>query len=431
MKTTVQVALMFCFLFCSTAFSGNLPENRVLSIDQWQEDVRFLVDHLLETHPNPFFASAHDEFTDSVDSLLDGLADMSDDDIVVELMRITSRLKDGHTRLHGRHLTKSWFPVRMYEFEDGIFITAIHEDYADAIGSKVITIGNFSAEESLGRIKDIAAHDNEHSLKYSAPMYLTMTSIMNGLDIVDDPNCLKMTIEKEGQSSELILPANAYESDNDFKWYWMFNSVPAEKFVRHIDHVKIPLVYRNLERFYWFEYLEKEHTVYMCFNLCDDSTDENFLVFNTRLWKFIESSQAKRLIIDLRNNIGGNNQILLPLIHETIMHKDINTRENLHVIIGRKTWSASMHCATWFERHTNAAFIGEPTASAPNHYADPVSFTLPNSKIELLVSRYYWQNGWPWDERICIEPEIFVKLHSHEYFGCRDPVLEILLENMK
>ncbi len=162
--------------------------------------------------------------------------------------------------------------------------------------------------------------------------------------------------------------------------------------------------------------------------MCLDSGNEKFSDFNTRLWEFIESKNAKRLIIDLRNNIGGNNQILLPLIHDVIRHENINRKGNFFIIIGRKTWSAAMHCATWLERHTNASFIGEPTASAPNHYADPNRFTLPNCKIDLLVSRYYWQNSWPWDHRESIEPETIIKIHSHDYFNHYDPVLEFILK---
>jgi len=253
-----------------------------------------------------------------------------------------------------------------------------------------------------------------------------MSSLLSGLNIIDDPNYLSLTIEKDGNISELKIPAQEFESDNDFMWYWMFNGVPAKEFIRFIDLAtdELPLVYKNLEQFYWFENFEDSKTVYMCFNMCLDSDNEKFSDFNARFWKHIESNNTNRLIIDLRNNIGGNNQILLPLIHEVIRHENINKKENLFIITGRKTWSAAMHCATWFEKHTNATFIGEPTASAPNHYADPKLVTLPNSKIDLLISRYYWQNSWPWDEREYIKPDILVKLFSYEYFSYRDPILE-------
>ena len=433
MKNLIFTLLFVSPMFISHVSSQNLINNRSLSDEQWSEDLKFLVEKIQNTHPNPFFNSEEDTFLYSTKHLYERIPELSDNEIIVELMRIPSFLKDGHTRLHGKNLTKLWFPVRAYEFEDGYFITAIHRDYIDAIGAKVIKIGKYTVDELFARIKEITPHDNSYSLSYTAPMYLTMQSVLCGLHIIDNPNYLNITLLKDEKAFELNIPAVEFESDSDLMWYWMFNSVPTKESVRFIDikKKKLPLVYHNIDRFYWFEYLEELETVYFCFNMCINSEDEKFSEFNSKLWKFIDRKNVKHLIIDLRNNIGGNNQIFLQLVHDIIRHDDINKKSSLFIVIGRKTWSAAMHGATWLERHTNATFIGEPTASGPNHYADPNRFMLPNSKIELLVSRYYWQNSWPWDERRYIEPEITVKLHSHEYFEYHDPVFELLVNKLK
>jgi len=433
MNNLIFILLIIFSLFKVYTFSQPLTENKSFSNEQWREDGQFLFEKLQKTHPNSFFSSSKDTFMSSTKYLYERIPELSDNEIIVELMRITSLLKDGHTRLHGKNLTKLWFPVRVYEFEDGYFITAIHRDYIDAIGAKVIKIGKYTVDEAMSRIKEITPHDNAYSLNYSAPMYLTMQSILLGLHILDDPNFLNITLSKDEKTFELNIPVTEFESDPDLMWYWMFNSVPTKEPIRFIDIEKdrLPLVHRNIDQFYWFEYLEELETVYFCFNMCLDSESEKFSEFNSKLWKFIDSKNVKRLIIDLRNNIGGNNQIVLQLVHSLIRHDEINKKGNLYVVIGRKTWSAAMHCATWLERHTNATFIGEPTASGPNHYADPNRFMLPNCKIELLVSRYYWQNSWPWDERDYIDPEILVELHSQEYFEYHDPVLELLVKKIK
>jgi len=433
MKNLIFAILFIYSLFNFHASSQNLVENRSLSDEQWSEDLKFLVEKIQNNHPNPFFNSSEDTFMYSTKLLYERIPQLTDNEIIVELMKITSLLKDGHTRLHGKNLTKLWFPVRVYEFEDGYFITAIHHDYIDAVGAKVIKIGKYTVDEAFERIKEITPYDNEYSLSYTAPLYLTMESILSGLHFINDADILKLTLMKEEKTFELNLPAHEFESDYDLMWYWRFNGVPAKESIRFIDieKDKLPLIYRNFEKFYWFEYLKKNKAVYFCFNLCADSENEKFFEFNSRLWEFIDKKNVKRLIIDLRNNIGGNNQILFPLVHEAIRHNNINKEGNFFVIIGRKTWSAAMNCAAWLERHTNAIFIGEPTAASPNFYADPNHFTLPNCKIALLVSKYYWQNSWPWDERNYIEPKILVKLHSHEYFKHHDPVLELLLNKLK
>jgi len=246
MKNMIFILYLICFIFNVDVSSQNLVENRFLSDEQWREDLQILVEKIKTTHPNPFFNSSEDTFMYSTKQLYDRIPDLTDNEVIfelmritsflkVELMRITSFLKDGHTRLHGNKLTKLWFPVRVYEFEDGYFITAIHRDYIDAIGTKVIKIGKYTVNEAFEKIKKNTPHDNEYSLSYTAPMYLTMQSVLSGLNIIGDSNYLNLIIEKEGKISELNIPATGFDSDSDLMWYWMFNSVPTKESVRFID----------------------------------------------------------------------------------------------------------------------------------------------------------------------------------------------------
>lgn len=429
MKINIFLLSLLVLIFCGYLYSQSFSNNTTKIPAQWQEDLAFLSDKIKEIHPLPFSKTSADSFDNSVDKLHNRIPSMSDNEIIVELFRIVSLIKDGHTRIHGKNLTGLWFPVRIEMFSDGLFITATSRQYTDAIGAKVLRIGKYSAEEAFRKIKAITPHDNEYSQIYMAPCYITMASILNGLKIIDDLSHLDLLIDKYGKVSELKVVSNKYDSDNDLSWYWLLNSVPADNFVRFIDQSKeqLPLYLNNYDQFYWFRLLDKSSTVYMCFNLCADSENEKFYDFNTRLWNFIDENNADKLIIDLRNNLGGNNQILMPLIYSIIRHEKINSRGHLYVITGRKTWSAAMHCATWLERHTKAIFAGEPTGAAPNHFADAEVVFLPNSRIMLMVSRYYWQNSWPWDNRPWIEPDIPVTLSSYDYFKYNDPVLTTII----
>jgi len=433
MKRNVFFIGLMVSIFCGYLYSQSFSIYRTKIPKQWQEDLRFLSDKIKEIHPQPFSKTSIDSFSNSVNTLHDRIPTMSDNEIIVGLFRIVSLINDGHTRIHGKKLTDLWFPIRVEMFSDGLFITATSKQYANAIGAKVLRIGKHSAEESFEKIEAIAPHDNEYSQIYMAPGYITMASILNGLHIIDDLSYLYLLIDKDGKVSELKVVSNEYDSDNELSWYWLLNSVPANDFVRFMDQSKekLPLYLNNFEQFYWFKLLDKTKTVYMCFNLCADSENEKFSDFNTRLWNFIDKNNANKLIIDLRNNIGGNNQILMPLIYSIIRHDKINNRGYLYVIIGRKTWSASMHCATWLDRHTNAIFVGEPTGSAPNHFADPEVIFLPHSNLMLMVSKYYWQNSWPWDSRPWIEPDTLVTLSSYDYFKYHDPVLEAIINLQK
>jgi hypothetical protein len=43
-----------------------------------------------------------------------------------------------------------------------------------------------------------------------------------------------------------------------------------------------------------------------------------------------------------------------------------------------------------------------------------------------MISKYYWQNTWPWDTREFIEPELKVSISSADYFNYKDPVIDVI-----
>ncbi len=92
--------------------------------------------------------------------------------------------------------------------------------------------------------------------------------------------------------------------------------------------------------------------------------------FCKELIKFIEDHVVEKLIIDLRNNFGGNSSLLDPFI-EDIKHCDkINKKGNLFVIIGRETFSSALLNAFSLKENTSAIFLGEPTGGKPNCYGE-------------------------------------------------------------
>ena len=88
--------------------------------------------------------------------------------------------------------------------------------------------------------------------------------------------------------------------------------------------------------------------------------------FTDRLMKFIDDNDVEKLIIDLRWNNGGNTMLQPYFINSIIRNKKINTRGNLYVITGGRTFSAAQNLSTYLEQQTNAIFAVEPTGSSPN-----------------------------------------------------------------
>jgi len=424
----MQVMKTASAILLSIALQVNLYSQRTFFDRQWIEDLDFLVHRIDSIHPDPYLYISKELFYKQVSALKLKIPSYSDNEIIAELLHIVTAIKDGHTRLHGNNLTKKWYPVRIEEFPDGYFITACADVFKDAIGLKVIEVNDRKVEDVFDLIGNVTPHDNEFSRKYFSPLFFMMNSVLSGLHIADSSGVLTLLARNyDDQEITIHIHPIEYKSEEDLAWFWREYGVPGELYSNIIaKNDSLPLYLKNYDKPFWFEYLKEYKSVYFAFNECLGEND--FENFNKYLWQFIDSVKAECLIIDLRNNFGGSNSILQPLVHEIIRHDEINKNGNLFVLTGRKTFSAAIHCAAWIEYHCHPIFIGEPTGAGPNHFADPDFSLLPNSGIVLMVSRYFWQNTWPWDNRTSIEPSVCVSLSSNDYFNYRDPVMDKVLE---
>jgi hypothetical protein len=219
-----------------------------------------------------------------------------------------------------------------------------------------------------------------------------------------------------GELKSLVLPLTQFK--------------PGQSWVRIESRYKsgLPLYRKNTDKPYWFEYLEESKTVYFKFNLVQSVPEyERFKSFRQRLFQFIDSHQVERLVVDLRDNPGGDNFLNPPFIHDLLQCRKVDKLGSLYAIIGRKTFSAAMGTAVMLERLSNAIFVGEPTGSSPNFIGEDVPLVLPYSGMRVSISDLYWQYSVAMDYRPWIAPTIYVPPVFSLFRVGRDPAMEGIL----
>ena len=95
---------------------------RIFTDEQWNEDLAFMIARLDSIHPDLYTNISNEQLYSEKNKLKEKISELSDNEIIVELLKIVTQVKDGHTRLHGKELTKTWYPIRIEEFSDGYFI---------------------------------------------------------------------------------------------------------------------------------------------------------------------------------------------------------------------------------------------------------------------------------------------------------------------
>ena len=169
-----------------------------------------------------------------------------------------------------------------------------------------------------------------------------------------------------------------------------FKAAPPNTKVEWLSTLKeVPLYRQQSDRLMWVKSLPDLQTVYLNLKVYPDA--ETFKRVSAEMFKLIDNSQAKRLVIDVRQSYGGDflkfrSHILKELKNSSAFRKP----NSLFVIIGRSTISAAMNSAIDMRNETNAVLVGEPSGSKPNSYSENDEFTLPNSRLEVSYStRYY------------------------------------------
>lgn len=117
------------------------------------------------------------------------------------------------------------------------------------------------------------------------------------------------------------------------------------------------------------------------------------------------AADARRLIVDLRRNGGGNN-FLFEALRKRIARSRFNRPGGLYVLISPRTFSAAQNAANRLERETFATFIGEPTGGAPNHFGDAELHVGAATGITSLISTLPWFDSYPQDQRESILPDL-------------------------
>jgi tetratricopeptide (TPR) repeat protein len=403
--------------------------SKMSRVEGWRYDLALLereVDRKGYAHPISRELSK-EGFNTAVKTLSDQVPSLTDAQMVIEIMKLMRKLGDGHTGLLSPPPQQEWalaLPLQFYFFKEGLFIIAADPKYKDLLGAQVLKLSGHTIDEVMTALDPVISRDNEMWPSQLGAYHLRSLPLLSGLGLVSDIKKAELSIRDASGKDRTVT----VETDADHPTSKIWNEFPAD-WVTYAQSLgtPLPLYLKNTKSNYWFEYLPDNRVVYFQYNRVLNDEQEPLAQFAERLFKFIDEHEVEKLVIDMRWNNGGNTFLSPPLLYGLIRSNKINQRGKLFVIIGRRTFSAAQNTTTFFERHTKAIFVGEPTGSSPNFVGEETPFVLPYSKVMVNVSDLYWQSSWPMDYRTWIAPQIYTPPIFSAYRANRDPAMEAIL----
>jgi len=396
----------------------------------WRHDLRVAAREIKRRAYAPFGELTEPQFDTLVEGIDQVVPNLSDHQLIIELMKLVRRLNDGHGRVRppkDRADLQRAVPLQVFLFEEGLFVTATGPEHEDLLGAEVLGIGDHPIAAVTAAFEPVISRDNENRQWFRAclPPFLREPSVLHALGLIPAPDRLSYTVREMGGTTRTVTleadPAHlAWQLRDAFPypegWRFLPETVPGE----------LPLCMRNAHLPFWYQALPETGTLYFQFNQVRDAATETLAQVGERISAAIEAANLERLVIDMRWNGGGNTFKEMPLLRGIIANHRINRRGALFVIIGRHTFSAAQNGANFLSHHSEAIFVGEPTGSSPTFIGETNYFELPYSKTIMNVSDLRWVGTWPDDHRIWIPPTLYAPPAFALYRENRDPAMEAI-----
>ena len=407
MKIMTHLSLMLLLVLSACGSQNGGPQ---LSSDAWRQDLRYLARELPGHHVNAFHTISRESFEAEVTRLDADIAHLNSDEVLVGLMRIVALIGDGHTHLD-LPPNSLRYPVEMQWFGDELRVIAAQSPYHSAVGARVLAIGSTPIGDVMKRaIELVPRGENDGRTRFTATVQLTTPEVLHGLGLIDNRANARFALETAtGERTTITFSPARFAGFS--AWRLATGDAP-------------PLYLQRLTEPWWTEFLPDAQTVY--FSFTGYPADAQFRERTAALAHLLDETHARRLVIDLRRNQGGDltqfRRLLLPIIKA---RTTINRKGGLFVITGPGTFSAATINALDLRNESNAILVGSPTGMRPNHYGEHGEFRLPNSGFRISYATQYYRFSVDTDSAVV--PDQRVEPTWTDFRTGRDPAMEWIL----
>jgi hypothetical protein len=378
--------------------------------DRWRQDLDFYATTIKQTHPQPFANLPAEEFDGMVRELSGQVGTLTDLQVLLGMNRIASRMGDGHTSvaaLPGVRL----FSIRLQWLADGWYVVDAGSTNLRMLGRKLTRIAGLEIAQVEEMASGVFPHENDSAVKALAGTYLVSPELLQGIGALESNTA---PVEYEFLDADGGPVTHTVQVDGTALFSATRKARPA-----------VTPLHRRSGTYYWFEYLEADKTLYIQYNVCQQDPALPMRTFVEEMLAALAGKTVDRVVIDLRNNRGGNSAVttqLLEALREAQNAGVVQVKQSF-AIISRFTFSSGMLAALELRATGQVKLVGEIPANRPSHFGEARGFLTPNLRIPFTVSTRQFRLG---DGDLV--PDMPVEQTIDDYRNEVDPYLETILK---
>lgn len=387
-----------------------------------QADLDFVASQVPQLHANFFYQLDPAVFQAAADALAADLPNLTDAEFYVRLAALIALAGDPHTALYLNNSAAAvmgfqQFPLLFVSLDDGVFVNQASGSYARALGAQLTAVGGVPIDQVVQQLGTLIPHRNDGWLRYYSLSYLRGPQILQGLHIAPAGATTPLTFRTlAGETFTLDVAAGPISSASALP-------DPNGLFPRYLQ---------GNNQNYWFVYEPANRMLYFRYNNCTDMPNFNpFPAFSANLLATLDASAVDTMVLDLRQNVGGDSSVWDPLITGLAQRMPqllAKQQFRIYGAVDNGTFSSgSLDAMRLRSSIPQVQIIGEPTGGSAGGYGNATAFTLPGSGLVGQYSTSYVDPPLGVAAGPTFAPDITIGIRSADFFARYDPVMGAIL----
>ena len=357
------------------AMGGSTPKAPSARVLRWREDIAYLASRLPQVRVDGLGSVSRAAWDSAASRLEAVVPQLSDGQLLAGLARMVAMLHDNETYL--QFPAEPFFPLDAQWFRRDLYLLAVPSADRALLGAQVLAVDGQPIAQVMDRIGSAIGYQDSGYLDAAETGVLDDASVLYWLGITRSATSAEFTVRTAAGRQRTVLFQTDSAVGDIGQPDLLFSFVPD------VAHVPLPLYLHDAGAPYWIDVLAGQHAVYLKYNQCLASV--GFQQLAAQAVAILNRDPGYRLIVDLRDNTGGDTGPFGSLISDIKAYPQIDRPGRIIGLVNQFTYSAARDDAVALQE-AHVLLMGVPPEDPIDQYGDDQALKLPGSDITIVYT---------------------------------------------